>query len=118
MSDTRYESFDEFFPFYLSEHSNPLNRWLHFIGTSLGACVLIAACTVGPLTLAIAAPALGYAFAWFGHFAIERNKPASFSYPWWSFLGDFRMYGLMLTGRAQQVLDDYHARGAVHSLRP
>jgi hypothetical protein len=118
MSDTRYESFEEFFPFYLSEHSYPLNRWLHFIGSSLAACSLVLAFVLGSGWLALLAPVLGYGLAWLGHYAVESNKPASFRYPLWSLLGDLRMYGLMLTGRAQQTLDDYHARGVVHSLWP
>lgn len=118
MSDERYESFSEFFPFYLSEHSHPLNRWLHFTGTTLGAAILVAASTIWTPWTALLAPVVGYGFAWFGHFMVERNEPASFSHPWWSFLGDLRMYGLMLTGRAEKALEDYFARGEVHSLRP
>jgi len=116
MSDGRYQSFEEFFPFYLSEHSHALNRWLHFVGTSLGVCVLAAAAVLSSPWLVLAAPVVGYGFAWFGHFVVERNKPASFAYPWWSFLGDFRMYRLMLTGGVQRALDAYAAQAGAHSL--
>lgn len=109
MSDERFQSFEEFFPYYLSEHSVRANRLLHFIGTSLGVCTVIAAIAVRRPQLAVLAPVLGYGFAWFGHFVVERNKPASFKYPWWSFLGDFRMYRLMLTGGVQPVLDEYRS---------
>lgn len=107
MSDERYQSFEEFFPFYLSEHSSRTNRVLHFIGTSLGVCTLVSAIALHRPAIAVVAPVIGYGFAWFGHFVVERNKPASFKYPWWSFLGDFRMYRLMLTGGVQPVLDAY-----------
>lgn len=95
----RFNSFAEFFPFYLQEHSNPVNRWLHFVGTSLGTAMVPAAIALGNPWLLLAYPVLGYGFAWFGHFVIEKNKPASFKHPLWSFIGDYKMYGLMLSGK-------------------
>ena len=109
MAEQRYQSFEQFFPYYLREHSNSLNRWLHFVGTSAAVCALLAAGLTQSGWLALAAPLLGYGAAWFGHFFIEHNKPASFSYPWWSFLGDFRMYGLMLRGQVGDALAAAHA---------
>jgi len=80
----RFQTFEEFWPFYVREHSNKLNRTLHVIGTT-GAigCLAAAAITRRPLFL-LAAPIVGYGFAWFGHFVVQKNKPATFTYPLWS----------------------------------
>lgn len=92
MSTPQFRSFAEFYPYYLSEHSNPLNRALHFVGTS-GLFVIIALAAVygKPLWL-LGLPLCGYGFAWIGHFVVEKNRPATFTYPRWSLMGDFRMY--------------------------
>jgi hypothetical protein len=99
MSETRYTTFEEFWPFYLGEHRDPLNRRLHFIGTTgaLG-CLALSVATLNPAILALA-PVFGYGFAWVGHFIVEKNRPATFTYPAWSLRGDFRMYFLMLAGK-------------------
>jgi hypothetical protein len=89
----------EFYPFYLSEHSHPVSRRLHFAGTSIALALLIAAFAASMWWLAALALVQGYAFAWTGHFFFEHNKPATFTYPWLSFLGDWRMWWDMLTGR-------------------
>ncbi len=92
-------SFEEFWPFYLGEHRNPWNRALHFAGTSCAMATLaVGALTANPLAIP-AALVVGYGPAWIGHFFIEKNKPASFKHPLWSFRGDFRMYRLMITGQ-------------------
>ncbi len=100
MNETKiYHTFKEFYPFYLSEHSNRVSRRLHFAGTSIALVLLITAFVTSmwwPLALALIQ---GYAFAWAGHFFFEHNKPATFSYPWLSFLGDWRMWWDMLTGK-------------------
>jgi len=93
------KTYSEFWDFYVQEHSKPLTRLLHFIGTSLGLILLAWFVWSGrwyffPLFLVI-----GYAFAWFAHFFIEKNKPASFKYPFWSFISDFKMMWYMATGR-------------------
>jgi len=98
MPERRYETFAEFWPFYVSEHSVPACRALHFIGSTLSLLVLAAAILYNPWLL-IAMPLVGYGFAWFGHFAIEKNRPASFKYPLWSFIADWKMWGLTLAGR-------------------
>ena len=97
MSD-RLTSYEEFWPYYVSEHMDPVTRRLHVLGTSLVLVALAAAILVDPLWI-FAAPLLGYGFAWVGHFFFERNKPATFTYPWWSLRGDFRMFRLTLLGR-------------------
>lgn len=94
----RLASYEEFWPYYVSEHSRPDTRALHFVGTSLVLASLAAAVLVSPWWL-LAAPFAGYGFAWAGHFFCEKNCPATFTYPLWSLRGDFRMYRLMLLGR-------------------
>ncbi len=94
----RLASYEEFWPYYVSEHSRPDTRVLHFVGTSLVLASLAAAVLVSPWWL-LAAPFAGYGFAWAGHFFCEKNRPATFTYPLWSLRGDFRMYRLMLLGR-------------------
>jgi hypothetical protein len=95
----RYKSFGDFYPFYLSEHSNRTCRRLHFVGTSCVALILMYALVSGEYLWLLAAPLAGYAFAWVGHFAFEKNRPATFSYPWYSLLGDWVMFKDILTRR-------------------
>ena len=92
-------SFSEFYPFYLSEHSNRTCRRLHFVGSSLALICLVTAVFSGrPIYFAIAA-LCGYGFAWLGHFVFEKNKPASFKRPLFSFMGDWVMYKELWTGK-------------------
>jgi hypothetical protein len=98
MAETRIQTFAEFWPFYVREHSSPACRALHFIGSTL-VLVVIATAAAYNWWLLLAAPIVGYGFAWIGHFAIEKNKPASFKYPLWSFIADWRMWAMMLVGR-------------------
>ena len=101
----RFDSFAEFWPFYVREHRHPLNRALHFIGTlSVLACVGIA-CTVGPGWVAALAPICGYGAAWFGHFVIQKNRPATFRHPFYSLLGDFVMCACIVTRRMSRELE-------------
>ena len=97
--DRRFNSYDEFFTFYLQQHSDPRNRVLHAVGTTLGIAVAVAAFMSGHLRYAFLFLPIAYGFAWTGHFALEKNKPATFGHPFWSFISDFRMLGLMFTGR-------------------
>lgn len=98
MSEKRIQTFAEFWPFYVREHSVPACRALHFIGSTLSLGVLAGAIFYS-LWLLLAAPIVGYGFAWVGHFFIEKNRPASFKYPLWSFIADWKMWAKMLTGR-------------------
>ncbi len=94
----RFESFEEFWPDYLDQHRNPVCRAFHLAGTLLGLACLGLGVVASPVWLP-AAPLSGYGLAWIGHFAFERNRPATFRHPLWSLRADFRMLGLMLTGR-------------------
>ena len=99
----RFASYDEFWPFYLREHSQPATRMLHFIGTNLALIAVAAGILVSRWWLA-AAPLAGYLFAWAGHLVVERNRPATFQYPWWSLRGDFRLWRCMWLGRIGEEL--------------
>jgi hypothetical protein len=94
-----YSSFAEFYPFYLSEHSNRTCRRLHFVGSSLVLAVIVLAVSTGQLRWLWLMPVIGYGFAWVGHFAFEKNRPATFKHPLYSLAGDWVMYGQMLRGK-------------------
>lgn len=95
----KYRSFREFYPFYLSEHSDKISRRLHFAGTSLFILLLLAACITSMWWLLILCPVAGYGFAWTGHFFFEKNHPATFTYPLWSLASDFRLFFSILSGK-------------------
>ena len=94
-------SFAEFYPFYLSEHSDLTCRRLHFVGSTLTLLSLATFLATGMLTFLILAPLFGYGFAWVGHFGFEKNKPASFKRPLYSFMGDWMMYKDIWTGKVK-----------------
>ena len=105
MTQPRYTTFAEFWPFYLREHSRPGTRALHYIGTSLVVLLAIGAVATGEWWLLAALPVAGYFFAWVAHFGHEKNRPATFTYPAWSLRADFRMWWMWLTGRLGPELD-------------
>jgi len=96
-----FRTFADFYPFYLSEHANRISRRLHFVGTSIAVVLLITALVTQLWWLVAVALIQGYAFAWVGHFFFEHNKPATFRYPGFSFMGDWRLWWEILTGKAR-----------------
>ena len=101
---SEYKTFKEFWPFYLSQHSNRICRFLHGFGTLLGIGFLIFAIPFGQPGLALLSPLAGYGFSWIGHFFFEKNRPATFRYPKWSFIGDFKMLKMVLGGEIDAEL--------------
>jgi hypothetical protein len=95
----RFESFTEFYPFYLREHSNRTCRALHYTGSSLALFIWIYSVWSGHYLLMLAGFVAGYGFAWVGHFFFEHNRPATFQYPLYSFIGDWAMLKDFLLGR-------------------
>jgi hypothetical protein len=93
-----FRSFGDFWPHYLREHARPATRLIHVAGTSLVIIIGLAALALRSWWLFAAMPVAGYGFAWASHFAVERNRPATFTHPLWSLRADFRMWRLWLTG--------------------
>lgn len=94
-----FESFRQFYPFYLSEHRNRTSRRLHVAGTLLAVLAAVLAVAGRRWTLLVAVPLTGYGLAWIGHFFFEHNAPATFRHPFFSLRGDFRMACEVLLGR-------------------
>ncbi|MDQ3215292.1 MAG: DUF962 domain-containing protein [Pseudomonadota bacterium] len=97
--ERRFRNFAEFYPFYLNEHSNRTSRRLHFVGTSIAVALVCTALLTQQWWLVAVALVQAYAFAWVGHFFFEHNKPATFQYPAFSFMGDWRLWWEILTGK-------------------
>lgn len=95
----RIKTYGEFYWFYLSEHRDPISRWLHFIGTAGVIGLAFAAPFLGEWWMLALLPVMGYGFAWTGHFFFEKNKPATFQYPLWSLASDFVMFWHIITGK-------------------
>ena len=111
MADDHFESFDDFWPYYLGEHSDPTNRALHVGGLLAAAGVVGYVAATRKTKLLPLAPAFGYGAAWIGHFFSEKNRPATFSHPIWSILGDMKMTGMALSGRLDDELRRYGIEG-------
>jgi hypothetical protein len=95
----RFNTFAEFYPYYLGEHRNSTCRRLHFVGTSLVIALVAYTIASASWVLLITLPLAGYSFAWIGHFFFEKNRPATFRHPLYSLMGDFVMYRDMLVGK-------------------
>ena len=95
----RIKTYKEFYQFYLTEHQDRTCRILHFIGTFLVFALAIAAVYTGQNYLWALVPLMGYGFAWVGHYFYEKNQPATFKYPLWSLISDFKMFFQLLFGR-------------------
>jgi hypothetical protein len=94
----RYETFEEFWPYYVREHGKKLTRQFHFVGTSLALGCFAGGLLTRHKWLLLVAPVAGYGPAWISHFFIEKNRPATFTYPRWSLMADFVMWGKMIAG--------------------
>ena len=105
MSQPKYNSFSEFWPYYVAEHSKPNTRLLHLVGTAIALGCVGYFIVVGRWWLFPLGFIPGYGAAWIAHFFIEKNKPATFQYPLWSFMGDYKMIFMMLTGRMDGELE-------------
>ncbi len=107
------QSFEEFWPFYVREHSNKANRLIHVAGTTVALAIVAYAAVKRKPKALLLAPLVGYGFAWFGHFFVQKNMPATFKHPLWSFRGDMRMVAKTLAGtmdeEVRRVLEEYAA---------
>src|ERR1700733_5240944 len=101
MNEKSFSTFQEFYPFYLGEHANRTCRRLHFTGTTIAVALQLTAVITQRWWLIAVSFVQGYAFAWAGHFFFEHNKPATFKYPWFSLMGDWRMWWDILTGKVR-----------------
>lgn len=97
--EQKYKSFAEFYPFYLSQHSDPVCRGLHYLGSILVLLILLFSLLSGQFVWLLALPVVGYGFAWMGHFGFEHNKPATFQYPVYSLMADWVMLAQFVSGK-------------------
>ena len=104
--ESAFETFEEFWPFYLGEHSHPASRRLHITGTSVAVAIAAYGVLRGKAKWIALAPLFGYGPAWVGHYIIEKNRPATFTHPLWSLRGDFKMAALAFQGKLEQELED------------
>ena len=100
----RYTTYRDFFPHYLREHSKKETRLMHYCGTAFSNVLLIFLLITQNYYLIPLVLITGYGPAWIAHFFIEHNKPATFQYPLWSYIGDHHMIWLMLTGRLKLAM--------------
>jgi hypothetical protein len=104
MATLRITTYREFWPYYLREHAKPRTRAIHLFGTGLATAALIAGLATGRIWLAVLAVFAGYGPAWYAHFFVEKNRPATFTYPLWSLFSDYRMAFTWLTGGLKREL--------------
>jgi len=104
MADQRITTYSAFWPYYLGEHAKPTTRAWHYLGSTLALLCLLALIVTGDWRWILGALVAGYGPAWIGHFFIEKNRPATFKYPFWSLISDYRMYVCFLSGRMDEEL--------------
>ncbi len=97
-------SFAEFWPYYVRQHARPETRLLHAVGSVLAVALVAVAFAVN-LWVLVLAPIIGYSFAWYAHFFVEHNKPATFGHPFYSLAADYRMLFLMMAGRMDDEVE-------------
>lgn len=105
-AEKKYKNFRSFYPYYLTEHADVTNRILHFAGTAALLIILIIAVVLQKWWMLVLIPLCGYGFAWAGHFFVEKNKPATFTYPLYSLGSDFVMFWHILIGQINQKLEE------------
>jgi len=105
MSNNKLQTFNEFWPYYVNEHSKPGTRALHFAGTITATVCLAILVALGKWLWLPLAFVPGYGAAWISHFFIEHNRPATFKHPLWSFISDYKMVGLMLAGKMSEEVE-------------
>lgn len=104
MTEPRIQTYREFWPYYVGEHRSPLCRGLHYLGTTMAITCVVTAALTGAWSWCLVALVAGYGPAWIGHFFVEHNRPATFRYPVWSLLSDFKMLAFAVSGKmAAQV---------------
>lgn len=106
----KLQTYAEFWPFYLREHAKPETRGIHYVGTVLAPLVLVWALATQNWWWLLAVPVFGYAPAWIAHFFVEKNRPATFTYPVWSLISDYKMFGLFATGQLGKELMKHQIR--------
>ena len=116
MSEREMKTFEEFWPYYVAEHSQPGTRALHYAGTMTGLAVASALLARGKWRWLPLAFVPGYAAAWAGHYLIEKNRPATFKHPLWSFLADHKMLALKLAGRMDAEVERAMSERGARSL--
>ena len=105
MAEKTIKSYSDFWVYYAGEHAHPTCRRLHFVGTTIVMAIAVAAVVTRHWWLLALMPVAGYGFAWYGHFGVEKNRPATFTYPLWSLGSDFVMWWKMATGKMDAELD-------------
>ncbi len=116
MAERTFSGYEEFFLFYLTQHSDSRNRALHATGTVTSLLFVAGTVYARHPWYALLWPVIAYGFAWTGHFLVEDNKPATFGHPFWSFISDFRMVWLMITGKMKTALEKARGQEAVLSV--
>lgn len=115
MSTPEIRSFEEFWPYYVRAHKNSVTRTVHAIGTSVGAAVALTGLLLGRKALLPVGAAIGYGFAWYGHFFVEGNKPATFGHPLYSFAADWVMISKMVRGTMDAEVERFASEAVAAS---